>query len=96
MITVIKTCDHCKKDVTHLYEWPRFTIKEDIISISQMGTYQYCKDCCCRLRFSQITNCKTKRMLSFLGSTASRRRLTGMTERKTEQKPDCEYYTEED
>lgn len=45
MITVIKTCDHCKKEVTHLYEWPRFRVRDGIISISEMGTYQYCKDC---------------------------------------------------
>ena len=45
MITVIKTCDHCKKEVDHLYEWPKFVIREGIISITQMGYYQYCVDC---------------------------------------------------
>lgn len=45
MIIVTKICDHCKKEFSHLYEWPKFRINGDIISISQMGYYQYCRDC---------------------------------------------------
>ena len=45
MTTIIRTCDHCKKEVPYLYDWPRFFIREGEIKIMNTGYYQFCKDC---------------------------------------------------
>lgn len=45
MTKTIHICDRCKKEVDRIYKWPYFSIDGLVITISQMGFAEYCKDC---------------------------------------------------
>lgn len=45
MTTVIHTCDHCKKVVDKVWQWPHFHMDGLQITVNRMGYAEYCKDC---------------------------------------------------
>lgn len=45
MTKTIHICDHCKKEVDSVYQWPHFQIDGLVITINRMGYAEYCKDC---------------------------------------------------